>query len=80
MKVEIFDDDEEIPEPQTGELLVHPQLGTCTVVGDDDSGGIRVRVPSGHVRVLRLDALRVAPATTDEQGRRVYQILGPRRR
>jgi len=79
-KVEVFDDDEEIVEPQTGEMLAHPQLGLCEVVGDDDSGGVRVRVPSGHVRVLRLDALRVAPGTTDEQGRRVYKILGPRRR
>ncbi len=79
-KVEVFDDDEEIVEPQTGEWLAHPQLGLCAVVGEDDSGGVRVRVRSGHVRVLRLDALHVAPATTDEEGRRVYKILGPRRR
>jgi hypothetical protein len=80
-KVEVFDDeDDDIVDPQAGEFLAHPQLGLCEVVGDDDSGGVRVRVPSGHVRVLRLDALRIAAATRDEEDRQVYKVIGPRRR
>ncbi len=71
---------EENPEVEPGDLLNHPQLGMCEVVGDDESGGTRIRVPSGRVRVLRLDALQVLAGERDEQGRTVFRVAGPRRR
>jgi predicted DNA-binding protein with PD1-like motif len=71
---------DENPEVEPGDLLTHPQLGICEVVGDDASGGTRIRVPSGRVRVLRLDALQVLAGEKDEQGRTVFQVAGPRRR
>jgi hypothetical protein len=63
-----------------GDFIDHPQLGRCEVVGDDGSGGTRVRVASGRVLVLRLDALRVLPASVEPDGRHVYKVAGPRRR
>ncbi len=71
---------DENPEVEPGDLLNHPQLGMCEVVGDDESGGTRIRVPSGRVRVLRLDALQVLAGEKDEQGRTVFRVAGPRRR
>jgi len=70
----------ENPEVEPGDLINHPQLGMCEVVGEDESGGTRIRVPSGRVRVLRLDALRVLAGETDEEGRTVFRVAGPRRR
>jgi predicted DNA-binding protein with PD1-like motif len=67
-------------EVEAGDYLDHPQLGFCEVVGDDGSGGTRVRVPSGRVRVLRLDALQIMPAKRDDEGRRVFRVAGPRAR
>lgn len=67
-------------EVEAGHFLDHPQLGFCEVVGDDGSGGTRVRMPSGRVRVLRLDALQIMPAKDDAEGRRVYRVAGPRAR
>jgi predicted DNA-binding protein with PD1-like motif len=73
-------DDPDNPAVDPGDYLDHPQLGLCEVVGDDNAGGTRIRVPSGRVRVLRLDALRVLPSDVDAEGRTVYKIAGPRRR
>jgi len=67
-------------EVEPGDFLQHPQLGFCEVVADDDSGGTRIRVPSGRTRVLRLDALHLLAPETDEEGRRVFTVTGPRRR
>ena len=78
--VDIEDEDYEVPIANPGDYLDHPQLGLCEVVGDDDSGGTKIRVPSGKLRVLRLDALRVNPAERDDEGRKVFKIVGPRRR
>jgi predicted DNA-binding protein with PD1-like motif len=78
-------DEHENPEVEPGDMLDHPQLGVCEVVGDDGSGGTRIRMSSGRVRVLRLDALRVMPSdksedADDEDGRRLFKIVGPRQR
>lgn len=67
------------PIPEAGDYLSHPQLGLCRVEGDDGSDGTIITSPSGRRRVLKLDALRVQPAETDDEGRRVFQIMGPRR-
>jgi hypothetical protein len=74
------EDDEPQPHPEPGEWLDHPQLGLCEVVGDDASGGTRIRIPSGRVATLKLDALRVLPFEADAEGRAVYKIAGPRKR
>lgn len=67
-------------EIQPGDLLEHPQLGRCEVVGDDPSGGTRVRMPSGRIGVLRLDTLRILPPPDESASPRVYRVAGPRRR
>ncbi len=72
-----FDNEVEI---QPGDLLEHPQLGSCEVVGDDPSGGTRVRMPSGRVGVLRLDTLRILPPPDEGASPRVYRVAGPRKR
>ena len=74
------EDDDENPVVNTGDFLQHPQLGLCEVVGDDGSGGTKIRLSSGKVRVLKLEALRVLKGTEDEEGRMVFAIAGPRRR
>jgi predicted DNA-binding protein with PD1-like motif len=71
--------DENNPEVEPGDVIDHPQLGLCEVVGDDGSGGTRIRMISGRVRVLRLDALRVLPGLEDDTGRLVFRVAGPRR-
>lgn len=63
-----------------GDVLEHPQLGTCEVVGEDESGGVRARIASGRICVLRLDTLEIAAPSTDAEGRLVYRIVGPKRR
>ena len=73
------DGDEDNPEVEPGDVLDHPQLGLCEVVGDDGSGGTRIRMVSGRVRVLRLDALRVLAGEEDADGRLVFRVAGPRR-
>jgi hypothetical protein len=77
-----FDDVEEHENPilNVGDMINHPQLGLCEVVGEDDSGGTQIRVPSGRVRVLKLEALMVRVDETDAEGRNVFKVLGPRRR
>ncbi len=73
-------EDEYWMEVAAGDWLDHPQLGRGEVVGDDESGGMRVRIPSGRVCVLRLDTLEVAAPTEDAAGTRVFRVIGPKRR
>ena len=76
------DDEDAVENPivNAGDYLQHPQLGLCEVVGDDDSGGTRIRVSSGKIRVLKLEHLRVLPGEWDDDGRNVFTVKGPRRR
>jgi predicted DNA-binding protein with PD1-like motif len=74
------EDIEHWTEVELGCFLEHPQLGFCEVVGDDESGGTRVRIANGRVLVLRLDTLHVLAPETDAEGRRVFKISGPRKR
>ncbi len=73
-------EDEYWIEVAAGDWLDHPQLGRGEVVGDDESGGMRVRIQSGRVCVLRLDTLEVAAPVQESDGRRVFRVLGPKRR
>jgi hypothetical protein len=79
-KLDLDGDYHENPMVNAGDYLLHPQLGLCEVLGDDDSGGTRIRVPAGKMRVLRLEALEVMPGVEDEEGRHVFNVTGPRRR
>lgn len=83
MKPTIDLDDEDFhenPIVNVGDYLDHPQLGLCEVVGEDDSGGTKIRVGTGKTRVLRLEALQVLQGVEDEEGRMVFKITGPRKR
>jgi hypothetical protein len=74
------DVEEHWAEVASGDVLIHPQLGTCDVVGEDESGGMRVRIASGRICVLRLDTLEIAAPNPDASGRSVYRVIGPKRR
>jgi hypothetical protein len=73
-------DDDHWMDVVAGDFLEHPQLGFCEVVGDDESGGMRVRIPSGRVCVLRLDALQIMAPADNDQGQRVFKVAGPKKR
>lgn len=66
------------PVPVAGDYISHKQFGLCRVDGEDDEGGVVIRLPSGIRKSIRLDVMRVLPATLDGD-RRVYQVE-PRRR
>ena len=70
----------EDPIPEPGDYLEHPQFGLCAVEGDDVDGAMFIRIPSGSRKSIKLDFLQVLPAVTDDQGRRVFKIEGPRRK
>ncbi len=80
---DVDDDDDEHENPiiDNGDVLIHPQLGRLLVVGDDSSGGTKVRVDGGKIKVLRLEALEISnDVEEDEDGNRTFQIVGPRRK
>jgi predicted DNA-binding protein with PD1-like motif len=51
----------EEPVPQKGDFLDHRQFGTCRVDGEDEDGGLRIRLPSGVRKTIKLDVLEVLP-------------------
>lgn len=69
----------EEPIPQIGDWIDHKQFGLCRVDGEDDDGGLVIRLPSGVRKTIKLDYLRVLPAKIAEDGRRIYP-LEPRQR
>jgi hypothetical protein len=79
-KFNLDDEDDENPILNPGDFVDHPQLGLCEVVADDDSGGTKIRVPSGKTRVLRLEALKVLNGVQDDEGRMVFKVTGPRKK
>jgi predicted DNA-binding protein with PD1-like motif len=60
-------------EPQKGDWVEHRQFGLCRVEGDDPDGGVRVRLPSGARKTLRLDILEVLPPRR-EADRTVFPV------
>jgi hypothetical protein len=70
-------DDE--PVPARGEWVSHKQFGLCRVEGEEESGSLAIRLPSGVRKSISLDFLRVLPPVTDAAGRTVYP-LEPRKR
>ncbi|MEZ4440876.1 MAG: PPC domain-containing DNA-binding protein [Polyangiaceae bacterium] len=73
-------EDDENPVIENGEFLDHPQLGLCEVVGVDAGGGTKIRLSTGKIRVLKLEALKVLAGDVDDEGRMVFRVEGPRRR
>ncbi|MEM1031153.1 MAG: hypothetical protein AAF928_06195 [Myxococcota bacterium] len=72
-------EEHENPIIDDGDVLNHPQLGRLLVVGDDASGGVKVRVDGGKIKVLRLDALHIETEPVIEaDGTRCFTIAGPR--
>ena len=66
------------PYPEKGDWVDHRQFGLCKVEGEDTEGGVRIRLPSGVRKVIRLDFLEVLPARVE--GDRTIFPLRPRRR
>lgn len=66
------------PIPQKGDWVDHRQFGLCRVEGEDEDGGLRIRLPSGVRKVIRLDFLEVLPPR-HEGDRKVFP-LRPRKR
>ncbi|AKF06471.1 PPC domain-containing DNA-binding protein [Sandaracinus amylolyticus] len=66
------------PIPQKGDFVDHRQFGLCRVEGEDEDGGLRIRLPSGVRKVIRLDFLEVLPPR-HEGDRKVFP-LRPRKR
>lgn len=78
---DVDDDEHENPIVDNGDVLIHPQLGRLLVVGDDTSGGTKVRIDGGKIKVLRLEALEISnEVEEDEEGNRTFRIVGPRRK
>jgi uncharacterized protein len=59
--------------PERGDYIEHRQFGTCRVEGEDAHGGLRIRLPSGVRKVIRLEMLQVREPR-QEEGRRVFPV------
>jgi predicted DNA-binding protein with PD1-like motif len=68
----------EEPLPQKGDFVDHRQFGICRVEGEDEDGGLRIRLPSGVRKVIKLHVFEVLPPR-HEGDRRIFS-LRPRRR
>lgn len=66
------------PNPSKGEYVDHRQFGLCRVDGEDDEGGLKIRLPSGVRKVIRLDFMEVLPPRFE--GDRTIYPLRPRKR
>lgn len=60
-------------EPRRGDFVEHRQFGLCRVEGDDPDGGVRVRLPSGARKTLRLDVMEILPPRR-EANRTVFPV------
>lgn len=66
------------PHPSKGDWIDHRQFGLCRVDGEDEEGGLKIRLPSGVRKVIKLDFLEVLPPR-HEGDRKVFPIR-PRKR
>lgn len=67
------------PMPERGDHVSHKQFGLCKVERIDDEGGLRVKLPSGQRKQIKLDPFVVQGPRTDGAGRRVFDLV-PRRK
>jgi hypothetical protein len=64
--------------PAKGDWIDHRQFGLCRVDGDDEDGGLRIRLPSGVRKVIKLDVLDVLSPRLEGE-RKIFPVR-PRRR
>lgn len=65
----------EEPIPQVGDFVDHRQFGLCRVDGEDEDGGLIIRLSSGARRTIKLDYLRVLPSRVDDaNGRKIFPL------
>lgn len=67
------------PMPERGDHVSHKQFGLCKVERVDDDGALRVKLPSGQRKEIKLDPFVVEGPRLDGAGRRVFDLV-PRRR
>ncbi|MCB9612546.1 MAG: hypothetical protein H6722_08860 [Sandaracinus sp.] len=67
------------PMPERGDHVSHKQFGLCKVERIDDDGGLRVKLPGGQRKQIKLDPFTVQGPRTDGAGRRVFDLV-PRRK
>ncbi|MCB9633003.1 MAG: hypothetical protein H6721_12850, partial [Sandaracinus sp.] len=67
------------PMPERGDHVSHKQFGLCKVERIDDDGGLRVKLPGGQRKQIKLDPFVVQGPRTDGAGRRVFDLV-PRRK
>ncbi len=67
------------PMPERGDHVSHKQFGLCKVERIDDEGGLRVKLPSGQRKQIKLDPFVVQGPRADGAGRRVFDLV-PRRK
>jgi uncharacterized protein len=65
--------------PERGDFIDHRQFGRCRVEGEDSEGGLRIRLPTGVRKIIRLEMLQVDPPR-HEDGKRVYPVRPRTRR
>jgi len=64
--------------PEKGDFVHHRQFGLCKIEKTDGRGGVKIKLPSGVRKTLRLDFMDVGRPRT-EKGRRIFPIR-PRKR
>jgi len=64
--------------PEKGDFVQHRQFGLCKIEKTDGRGGVKIKLPSGVRKTLRLDFMDVGRPRM-EKGRRVFPVR-PRKR
>jgi hypothetical protein len=69
----------EEPVLERGDHVSHKQFGLCKIERVDDDGALRVKLPSGQRKEIKLDPFTVQGPRLDGAGRRVFDLV-PRRK
>ena len=69
----------EEPVLERGDHVSHRQFGLCKIERIDDDGALRVKLPSGQRKEIKLDPFTVQGPRLDGAGRRVFDLV-PRRK
>ena len=69
----------EEPVLERGDHVSHKQFGLCKIERVDDDGALRVKLPSGQRKEIKLDPFTVRGPRLDGAGRRVFDLV-PRRK
>lgn len=69
----------EEPVLERGDHVSHKQFGLCKIERVDDDGALRVKLPSGQRKEIKLDPFTIQGPRLDGAGRRVFDLV-PRRK